>query len=66
MQNDRKHASFKQGVATEMKRIDASYKEIHGDRMDDLPTAQTHACLHLNDDLPWVDEIEDKETTIDT
>jgi hypothetical protein len=48
--------------ATEMKRVDTSYKEICGDRMDDrmddLPTAQTHACLHLKDDLPWVDEID--------
>jgi hypothetical protein len=58
MQNERKHASFKQGPATEMKRVDASCKEIHGDRMDDLPTAQTCACLHLKDNLPWVDKID--------
>jgi len=56
MGNEKNYASFKQGLSTEMKRIDASYKEIYGDRMDDLPTAQTYACLHLNDDLPWVDE----------
>jgi hypothetical protein len=58
MQNEKKHASFKQGLATEMKPVDASHKEIHADRMDDLPTAQTHACLHLKDDLLWVDEID--------
>jgi hypothetical protein len=58
MQNEKNYASFKQGLATEMKRIDASYKEIYGDRMDDLPTAQTYACLYLKDDLPWVDEID--------
>jgi hypothetical protein len=58
MQNEKNYASFKQGLSTEMKRIDASYKEIYGDRMDDLPTAQTYTCLHLKDNLPWVDEID--------
>jgi hypothetical protein len=56
MENESKHASFKLGLATEMKRVDASHKEIHGDRTDNLPTAQTHDCLCLKDDLPWVDE----------
>jgi hypothetical protein len=58
MQNEKNYASFKQDLATEMKRIAASCKEICGDRMDDLPTAQTHACLHLKDELPWVHEID--------
>jgi hypothetical protein len=39
MENEKNYASFKQGLSTEMKRIDASYKEIYSDRMDDLPTA---------------------------
>jgi hypothetical protein len=38
MENEKNYASFKQGLETEMKRIDASCKEICGDRMDDLPT----------------------------
>jgi hypothetical protein len=58
MENEKKYASFKLGLATEMKRIDASYKEIYGNRIDDLPTAQTYTCLHLKDDLPWVDKID--------
>ena len=58
MQNEKKYASFKQGLSNEMSRIDASYKEVYGDRLDNLPTARTYACLHLNDNLPWEEDID--------
>ena len=60
MEEETKFASFKLGLEAEMERIDSSYKEIFGERVEDVPTAQTFTDLYLKDDLPWIEEADDR------
>ena len=52
MEEETKFASFKLGLEAEMQRINSSYKEIFGERLEDSPTAQTFTDLYLKDDRP--------------
>ena len=65
MGSELKYTNFKIQLDAEMERINSSYLEIYGkETADDVPTAKTYTDLYLNDDLPWVGEMDEQGTIL--